>query len=138
MSDSYTVEFRIYGKSLDFEQTSKDLGLLPTTLQTMGELAYSNKRFEKSMWGYAQVEEGKGTKEWSSLEDAIQALLEELKPLKKRIRLYQTRNSTVFWCGHFHNTFGSGPTLSSKLLKEVADLGIDIDISTYFSGGTLE
>lgn len=132
MSNYYTVEFRIYGDVLDFDQISRNLGLVSTSLQTKGERVSADKKFTKSMWGYDQTEEGKGAKEWPSLENGIQSLLEELVPLKEKIRAYQKRNKTVLWCGHFHDTFGSGPTFSTRLLKEMSDLGLEVDLSTYF------
>lgn len=133
MADYYTVEFRIYGDVLDFDQISGNLGLVSTNLQTKGERVSSSKKFKKSMWGYFQKEKGKGSKEWPSLEDGIQSLLEELVPLKEKIRAYQKQNKTVLWCGHFHDTFGSGPTFSTRLLKEMSELGVEVNLSTYFS-----
>ena len=137
MADYYTIEFRIYGKFLDLAQTSKLLGLVPTTTQTMHEHAYSDKRFEECMWGFGQ-KDGAGIKEWSLLDTGISSLLDKLLPLKKEIEMLQRDNETVLWCGHFHEDFGSGPILSPKLLARIVGFGLGINISTYFSGNTKE
>jgi hypothetical protein len=132
--DYYTVEFRIYGANLDIDKVSKNLGLNPSTIQIQGKRRDRNSTFSESMWGYGKVD-GSGLKQSSSLEDGIADILLDLTPLKTQLRNDFKNAVYLFWCGHFHDTFGAGPSLSSQLMRSVSRLGASINISTYFDDG---
>ncbi len=132
--DNYTVEFRIYGVGLDTDEISQILGLTPSTIQQEGEKRDRNTEFRQSMWGYGKTT-GNGLLQWQSLEDGIQDLLLDLLPLKSQLLNCSKESQFIFWCGHFHDTFGSGPMLSNHLLVAVSNLRASIEISTYYDDG---
>ena len=129
--DTYNVEFRIYGKTLDIKRVSDSLKLAATTIQKKGQRRGVNSVFEQSMWGYGPSQNG-SLKEFASLEDGLNSLFKDLNPIRDEILKYSDVNEIIFWCGHFHRIFGSGPRLSNATLKTLAKFEAIIVISTYF------
>lgn len=128
---TYTAEFRIWSEkeALDLGAISEDLGIAPTNTRQRGGARSPSSRFAESMWGY-EVCAGR---EWEDLDDALDALLKVLMPLKSKIRGYCLKYDVVLWCGHFTSSFDGGPTFSVDLLQKLADLGIPLQLDTYCS-----
>ena len=125
----YTAEFRIWAEKevLDFKAINEDLGITATNTRQKGEAKSPTRVFAGSMWGY----EAYLGKEWDTLEEALESLLEILMPLKEKIMKYSTKYDVVLWCGHFTSSFDGGPTFSPELLKKLGEFGVELFIDTY-------
>lgn len=126
---TYNVEFRIWSEKevLDLNAINEDLGITATNTRRRGEAKSPTTVFTESMWGYDEYP----GKEWDSLEEALESLLEVLLPLKDKIMKYSTKYDVTLWCGHFTSSFDGGPTLSPVILKKLGDLGIELYLDTY-------
>ena len=84
-------------------------------------------------WAYDGRGEAGFQDEWDSLEDGLQFLLKQLNSRKTDIVALARQFDGYWWCGHFQASFSGGPTLSAKLLAELASYEIPISIDNYFS-----
>jgi hypothetical protein len=127
----YTVELRIVGEHLDSENVTRTLGIKPTRVARRGhaKIPGSTARWNANMWGFELLPPGKD--DWASLEEALQALLGIVGPLRDRLQAYSADNEICLWCGHFTSSFDGGPTLSPQLLKALADFGVELTLDTY-------
>ena len=127
----YTVELRIVGKDLDPEGVTRALGIAPSRVRRHGEPRVEGSRstWSGNMWALDILPPGRD--DWSSLEDALGALLNIFGPIRNQIQAYIPTNQTYIWCGHFTSSFDGGPTLSPALLKSLGDLGIQLFLDTY-------
>lgn len=130
----YTVEFRIYGKNLDPDAITTELGLQPSTLRNIGD-SVGPKHFKHAEWVYDGSESDQPTT-WETLEDGLQFLLGRLNNVRDKLAQYRDRYDMVFWCGHFQSSFDGGPTLSPSLLKQLGDFGVSLFVDNYFSSET--
>jgi hypothetical protein len=39
----------------------------------------------------------------------------------------------IWWCGHFQSSLDGGPTLSPRILADVASFGLPLFIDNYFA-----
>ena len=69
---------------------------------------------------------------WSSLEEGLQYVLEQLWPHRDKLAFYRSMEPT-WWCGHFQSSFDGGPTLSPKLLRQLGEFGAELYIDDYYS-----
>ena len=129
----YTVELRVSGKDLDISKITTALRLQPTNTRLKGEKLGQLKALKESMWGF-DVRPVRGKQEWESLETALNAALGRFRPKKLLLRKLAHRYDVYLWCGHFTSSFDGGPRLSPKLLRGLADLGVELVLDTYCSG----
>lgn len=88
--------------------------------------------WEQSLWAYNGFPpQDPGS--WASLEEGLAFLLDRLEPLKTQIDEYKRDYDLVFWCGHFQSSFDGGPHLSARLLRRLADFGVDIYLDSHFT-----
>jgi hypothetical protein len=85
------------------------------------------------MWEY-EVKPSGGEREWRSLEQGLQTILSVFASRQRNLREYQERFKVLLFCGHFTSSFDGGPTLSSSLLEQLGDFGVELFIDTYCSG----
>jgi len=126
----YSVEFRIWGDTLDAEAVSRDLGLQPCQTRTAGASRFPG-RIDRGMWAY-NGPSGSPT-EWTSLEEGLRHLSQHLWPHREKLAKYAASSELVWWCGHFQSSFDGGPTLSPELLKRLGEFGAVLYIDNYFS-----
>jgi uncharacterized protein DUF4279 len=125
----YTVEFRIYGKNLQPDLITQELGLQPCQIRPSGESS-SQADANLGMWAFDGSD--KGGVEWDSLEDGISAVLDKLWAKREIIQQYRPEKSLIWWCGNFQSAFDGGPTLHHALLVRLVEMGADIFIDNYF------
>jgi len=126
----YSVEFRIWGDTLDAEAVSRDLGLQPCQTRTAGASRFPG-RIDRGMWAY-NGPSGSPT-EWTSLEEGLRHLSQHLWPHREKLAKYAASSELVWWCGHFQSSLDGGPTLSPELLKRLGEFGAVLYIDNYFS-----
>ena len=129
---AYTVELRISGAELVPATVTQALGLEPSSVRQVGERRGEGKLWDQALWGYNGFPSGT-PKSWASLEDGLTFLLDRLEPLHNQIDNYRQNHDVVFWCGHFQSSFDGGPTLSARLMRRLADFGVDLYIDNYFA-----
>ncbi len=127
----YTVELRISGAELAPDTITQALGLEPSLVRQVGEHRGAGTVWDKALWGYNGFP-GDTTKSWASLEDGLTFVLDRLEPLRSEIDKYIRKYDAVWWCGHFQSSFDGGPTLSAKLMRRLADFGVDLYLDNYF------
>ena len=127
----YTVEFRISGTQLVPAVITQALGLEPSLVREVGEHRGMGKVWDQALWGYNGFP-ADAPKSWTSLEDGLTFLLDRLEPLRSEIDKYRQKHDAVWWCGHFQSSFDGGPTLSVKLMRRLADFGVELYIDNYF------
>ncbi|MCL7489396.1 MAG: DUF4279 domain-containing protein [Desulfobulbaceae bacterium] len=130
--DTYTVEFRIEGTELVPSEVTRVLGLEPCQTRDMAANKDS-KRHCTPLWSYDGMssETDFVEQEWKSLEEGLLFLLDKLSPKRELIQKEFSDYDKYWWCGHFQDSFDGGPTFSPKLLKKLADFGIELIISNY-------
>jgi len=124
----YTVEFRLSSETLNPDDITAALGLTPTTIWRAGDVVGQRPR-TAGLWGYAP---GGNWRQWQSLEPALSALLDELEPLRPRIKTLQNNYEAYLWCCHFNPETAGGPRLSPALLKRLAGLEVELYVDTHF------
>ena len=133
----YLVELRFYGDTLDPAEITELLNLQPsTTCQSIGACRPNDRRKRRArtpFWGYDGHDEEGYQYEWQSLEEGFAFVLRRIRPLRATIIELSQRFEAVWWCGHFQTSFNGGPTLRPELLTELASLGAELFIDTYFS-----
>lgn len=130
---TYSVALRICGAELDAAEVSASLKLKPTQTRVIGQPRFStNSVWDESMWEY-EVRPDKDKSAWDSLEDGLRAIFAAFVSCDEALRRYQQRCKVFLWCGHFSSSFDGGPTFSPRLLKDLADFGVELVLDTYFS-----
>ena len=135
----YTVEFRISGVDLVTGTVTETLGLQPCSIREVGERRSERSVWDEALWGYNGYPSDTPSY-WGSLEEGLTFLLDKLEPLRSEIDNYKQKYDTIWWCGHFQSSFDGGPTLSPRLMRRLADFGVDLYIDNYFveSPGEIE
>jgi hypothetical protein len=128
----YTVEFRMYGESLDPESISNELGLSPSIVRHIGDKWIGKEVWDQACWGYDGAHEPDGISHWDSLEEGLNFLISKLLPHKNKIGYYNSIYELELWCGHFQSSYNGGPTFSPDLLRKLADFGVSLVIDTHF------
>ena len=141
---NYAVELRFYGDMLDPAEITERLNLQPSiTCQSYGcgvgkrkEMPClscgAGRRKGKPFWGY-DGHDAKGYQfKWESLDEGIAFLLGQIPPIRAKVIELSQNYYSYFWCGHFQTSFCGGPTLSPKLLDEIARYGLSLFIDNYF------
>ena len=128
----YTVELRIRGAELVPATVTQTLRLEPSSVREVGERKAEGKVWSEALWGYNGFPSDTPNY-WASLEDGLTFLLDRLEPLRIEIYNYKEKYDAVWWCGHFQSSFDGGPTLSARLMRRLADFGVDLCIDNYFA-----
>ena len=127
----YTVELRISGAELVPTTITEALGLEPSLVRQVGEQRGAGKVWDQALWGYNGFA-ADNPKSWTSLEEGLAFVLDKLEPLRNEIEKYKQQYDAVWWCGHFQSSFDGGPMLSAKLMRRLADFGVDLYLDNYF------
>ena len=127
----YTVELRISGAELVPTTITQALGLEPSLVRQVGEHRGAGKVWDQALWGYNGFA-ADNPKSWTSLEDGLVFVLDRLEPLRNEIDKYKQKYDAVWWCGHFQSSFDGGPMLSAKLMRRLADFGVELYIDNHF------
>ena len=126
----YTVEFRIFSKTLDPTLITKELGLRPCQTWTEGAERIRG-RVDPGMWAYNGTEEEKNVS-WSSLEEGLTFVLSKLWSCRETLGRYKTTGARlIWWCGHFYSTFDGGPLLSATLLGKLGEFDAELFIDNH-------
>jgi hypothetical protein len=128
---TYSVEFRLYGDDLDPAEVSSIIGLQATT-SSRGEPIGSRPRLP--FWGFNGSDDPQFQEEWQSLEDGLALVSRRLKPHRSVIAGLLDRFDGLWWCGHFQSSFDGGPTLSPRVLADVASFGCPFFLDNYHAG----
>ena len=129
---SYTVELRFTGDGLIPSEITHQLCLQPTNSSDSLPISASGREI-RPFWAYNGQGEDKFQSEWQSLEQGLDFLLRRLAPLQVTVMELSQRFEGLWWCGHFQASFDGGPTLSSKVLAEIAGYGLPLYIDNYFA-----
>lgn len=125
----YTAEIRFTAADLDPSAVSRLLQLEPT--RSVDRTSSSAKRIP--FWAYNGEGEAGFQAEWASLEEGLEFLVARLSPARPSIVDLSKTVDGLWWCGHFQSSFDGGPTLSPKLLADLASFGLPLFIDNYFS-----
>lgn len=120
----YTVALSVSGPGLDPGAVTRDLGLTP----------YRETGGSDPIWMY-DGEPGDSGRMWSSLEDGLNSLLDELEFRRDALVPYVAQQRVVLWCGHFQSSLDGGPTFSAALLRRLGAFGIPLSLDNYFDSG---
>lgn len=129
---SYTVELRFFGDSLEPSEISRRLNLQPSN-SSDALIGSTRGRKIRPFWAYNGQGEDEFQPEWQSLEQGLDFLLRRLAPLRATVIELTQSFEGIWWCGHFQTGFDGGPTLSSKVLAEIARYGLPLFIDNYFA-----
>lgn len=127
----YTVELRISGADLVPATITEALGLQPSTVRQLGERRSEGKVWDKALWGYNGFPSPPHNS-WASLEDGLNFVLDRLEPFCAQVDGYKQDHDVLWWCGHFQSSFDGGPKLSARLMRRLADFGVDLYLDSYF------
>jgi hypothetical protein len=115
---SYSVSLRIEGKKLLPARISAELGLTPSYTREDDEPRGKTGKFHEGLWSYSAAKQPDELNlEWSSLEDGLLSLINELMPKRELIRRYANEFDVCWWFGHFQKSLNGGPSFSQWFLK---------------------
>jgi hypothetical protein len=123
----YTVELRVWGKTLDPDAITRGTGLLPCQVRRAGD-RLGSRTYTNGMWAF----DGNGPSDWDSLEEGLAFVLDRLGTAETLVATYGADYHVVWWCGHFQSSFDGGPTLSAQLLSRLGHCGAELFIDNYF------
>ena len=132
----YLVELTIAGDSIEEKALSRQIGLQATRFFKKGDQKSPGVVWKESVWSL-EVLPSDGN-EWLSLEDGLAYLLLKLMPVKDLLKKIAAEHDVAISCGHFYSGFGGGPTLSPKILESLAQFGLKLRISDYWSDDETE
>jgi len=127
----YLVELNIAGDCIKEEEVSRLLGRPATRFFAKGQKRSPTSVWERSIWSFEVLPPA--ARDWASLEDGLTYLLQELMPSKEAVAELATSCEVTVYCGHFYTSFGGGPTLSPQVLGLLAQFGVKLTISNYWS-----
>ena len=133
----YTVEFRIHGVDLDVSAVTDNLGLEPSLIKRLVERRSETEQWVEAMWAFNGFPEAAGIKNWTSLEEGLNFVLEKLWPVKNKIDIYHDKCKLILWCGHFQSSLDGGPSLSPETLQSLGEFGVELYLDNYFSDDTV-
>lgn len=132
MGHKYTVEFRIYSKELDVHGFSREIGLTPCQVQTIGSDVGGRVR-QQAMWAFNGSEDpGERRLEWDSLEEGLTYILDKLEPQRGVLDRLAKDSDKVWWCAHFQDAFDGGPLLSATILSRLGTFGARLFIDNFY------
>jgi hypothetical protein len=129
----YTVELRVWGKTLDPDAITRETGLQPCQTRRAGE-RLGSRTYTSGMWAF----DGHGPSDWDSLEEGLAFVLDRLATAENLFAKYGAEYHVGWWCGHFQSSFDGGPTLSGQLLSTLGRFGAELFIDNYFRTARFE
>ena len=133
--DTYSAEFRVEGPRLQFHDVTSLLGLDPS-LVIDGGSGPRGRGVRDPVWvlDADKLQKLSGHScQANLLADKLARLLAVLLPKKSIIDEFPSSWRSYLWCGHFQKSFDGGPDFSSKLLVDLASLGVPLHLRTYHS-----
>jgi hypothetical protein len=127
----YTVELRFFGDTVEPSHITDRLNIQPTRSHSSADNASGGKQ-NRMFWAYNGEGEKGFQSEWFSLEQGLEFLLQRLSHLRVTVAELSQQFECRWWCGHFQASFDGGPTLSPKLLAQIAGYGVPLSIDNYF------
>ena len=124
----YTVELRVYGRRLDPDAITIEMGLQPCRARLAGS-SLGSQTYTERMWAF----DGGAPYDWDSLEQGLTFVLDRLGTSEKLFAKYLAEYSVIWWCGHFQSSFDGGPELSGRVLERLGAFGVALFIDNYFS-----
>ena len=128
----YTIELRFTGDNLDPVELTRRFNLQPHNA-TSGSGMEMGGRKRRPFWAYNGHCEDGFQAQWQSLDLALNFLIHQLLPHRKKIINLSKEFEGVWWCGHFQASFNGGPTLSARTLGSLSSFGLPLTIDNYFS-----
>ena len=129
---TYSVELIFGGDTFEENDISGRLGIRSTTFVKKGETKSPKRKWERTTWSF-EVVPSPDDRYWKSLEEGLTHLLDRLDSVKSVIDEMKQSYHVFICCGQFASGFGGGPSFSPALLKRLANLGLELSISTYWS-----
>jgi len=126
----YTASLRIVSDRLSIAAISKRLRIQPSHVVEVGD-RLKTAIATKAVWTFEAT--APAGRKWTSLEDALLALLAAFSGRQAEIREIQLDCSVCLWCGHFSSSFDGGPVFSPTLLRMLGDFGVEMFLDSYFS-----
>ena len=130
--DTYTIEFRIEGRTLIPSKVTEVLGLIPCYTENIGD-SINPKKKDNALWSYDGISTEKEfiEQEWETLEEGLLYILDKLQPkvdiIQSKFNIYKR----YLWCGYFQESFSGGSKFSPKLLKKLSDFETELIINNY-------
>lgn len=131
MAHRYTVELRVYGKTLDPDLITRETGLVPCQTRLAGARV-GGRTYSTAMWAFNGIRTA-DTSNWDALEEGLVFILDHVSASHKLFASYRAVHRVVWWCGHFQSVFDGGPVLSPALLGRLGAFGAELFIDNYFS-----
>jgi Domain of unknown function (DUF4279) len=128
----YVVRLWIRGNDFDPDTASDLLELDPSATTRAGEMLPNRRNTIAPIttWSYNEKDEDE---HWSSLEEGLLSMTALLLPRKKELAQLAAMHEVFIGCGVFKESFDGGPSFSSRLLRELAELGIELWMDIYQS-----
>jgi hypothetical protein len=126
------VRLWIRGKDFNPDIVSDLLELDPSTTTKTGEMIPKRRNTVAPItsWSYNERDEDEL---WLSLEEALLSMTALLLPRKKELAQLAAKYEVFIGIGVFKNSFDGGPSFSSRLLRDLAELGIELWMDIYQS-----
>ena len=128
----YVVRLWVRGKDFDPTTVSDLLELDPSATTKAGEKLPNRRNTIAPItsWSYNEKDDDEY---WSSLEEGLLSMTALLLPRKKELAELAAKYEVFIGCGVFKGSFDGGPSFSSRLLRELGDLGIELWMDIYQS-----
>jgi hypothetical protein len=125
---------RIWGKALDPDMVTGQLGITPSTAFRAGDQRGKKKDaiWKEGHWDISS----EGHVSSNVLQDHIEWLLDQLEPAQARLRILLTEDDVradifCFWEFATHN---AGIVFSPLVMRRIAALNLELDLDIYFAG----
>lgn len=135
MAHEYTVELRFLGDHLNPEEITKALKITPSSSWAAGNP--SAVRYQPH-WNYNGHDAPGFRENWADLDAGLSFLLGLLHGRLPEIRAVAQKYQAAWWCGHFQSSFGGGPWLSSRTMRDLGRFEVPLFIDCYFSDGEVQ
>ncbi|MBI2328033.1 DUF4279 domain-containing protein [Candidatus Curtissbacteria bacterium] len=123
--------FSVYPKNIAPEELTKLIGLKPYKTHLKGDPVVQNNlegpKFKDNFWSIKSQADPS-----VSLEEHLENLLDQLRPYKNKILQYTGDMYKELAFTIFCNEGRPGVHINKKLLQELTDYGIEIDMDIYF------
>jgi hypothetical protein len=133
----YSVQLRISGQRLEPDAVTQAMNLVPNLTRMAGSRRSQTSAWTEALWSF-DGGDSTSDKEWDSLADGLNYLLDRLEAKKHTINQLAQEFSVIWWCAHYQSSFDGGPTLSVELLKRLSDFGVPLYLDNYFSAESNE
>ena len=122
--DKSTVSLRFFGDNLCVEEVTQLLNCSPSMAYQKGDFL-NNQIAKKGAW-LLQVKKSK-----KSLEHQISELLNQLSEDLEVWQELTTKYKADLFCGLWLNGWNRGTDFSAKILKQISERGLKLDLDIY-------